>query len=333
MNLFYTVNDAFVPQLAAGIVSVCQNNPEADEICFYVGGLQISAENRSKLEALVVPYGRKIHYIELNGFLNTIGFSVDTTGWNEIVLARLLMGHLLPRDLDRVLYLDADTLVVGDISELWKTDLTGYTLAGSAEPTATRARRENLSLGTSPYINSGVLLVDLNAWRNSHAGERILEYYKEKQSIISAPDQDAINGALAGEIYLLPPCYNYYNIYWFYPYRMLKKLQEPAPYFSEAEYEAYVKNPEILHFLGEERPWRKGNHHPYREQYRTYLAMTPWADTPEEEGWETFLGAFHLFYTVLKPFPGMRYRIIDHMIPAFLRYRKTQRQKKEKAVD
>ena len=125
MNLFYTVNDAFVPQLAAGIVSVCQNNPEADEICFYIGGLQISAENRSKLEALVVPYGRKIHYIELNGFLNTIGFSVDTTGWNEIVLARLLMSHLLPRDLDRVLYLDADTLVVGDLSELWKTDLTG----------------------------------------------------------------------------------------------------------------------------------------------------------------------------------------------------------------
>ena len=87
-----------------------------------------------------------------------------------------------------------------------------------------------------PYINAGVLLIDLKKWRAEQTGRRILEYYREHDGNLFANDQDAINGCLKGEICYLPPRYNFYNIYWFYSYQVLKKLMGEAWYYDEAIY-------------------------------------------------------------------------------------------------
>lgn len=327
MNIFYTVDNGFVPQLATGIVSVCENNRWASSITFYVGSAGVLNANKQKLEELVASYGRELRFVDLGNLKEAIGFDFDTLGWGEVVLGRILVESLLPATVDRVLYLDGDTIVIDSLEDLWNQDLGDCWLGASMEPTVTHARKVSLGLENSHYFNSGVLLIDLHKWRENHVGERILKYYADRDGRLFAPDQDAINGACAGKIYPLLPRYNYYNIYWFYPYEMLRKLESPAPYFSKVEYQAAVSKPAIIHFLGEERPWRKGNHHPYRAYYQRYLAMTPWKNTPQEEGWEFYLGCFKAFYTVLKPFPMLRYRIIDSLIPSFMRFRKRQRQK------
>lgn len=179
------------------------------------------------------------------------------------------------------------------------------------------------------YYNSGVLLMDLKSWRERDCENRVISYYTKNTENIIAGDQDAINGAFKGEIKSVAPKYNYgsYNMY--YPYRMLKKLSGEAPYVSKEVYEDSKSPPAIIHYLGEERPWRKGNTHPYAKYYKYYLSLTDWKDVPDETGWTLYFICFRIFNLVTKPFPMIRYKIIDALIPAFMRHRAKKLKKKQ----
>ncbi len=327
MNILYTVNNGFVPQLATGICSVCENNKEEQVIHFYVLSLGITPDNKEKLNNLARRYNREISIIEIQDMSQYLDFEFDTLGWNPVILARLFMGKILPQEVERILYMDGDTIVIGSLKELWNLDLGDNVLGMSVEPTADRNRKNALGLEDYYYHNSGVLLVDLVKWRQVKAEELLINFYREKEGKLFAADQDALNGALKGRIYPLLPKYNFCNIYYQYPYRYLSKLIAPKKYFSKEEFEDCVKNPVIIHFLGEERPWRKGNTHKYQDDYRKYLGMTDWNDTSMEEGWTTYFICWRLFNFFTKPFPAIRYNIINSLIPWFMKYRARQLKK------
>ena len=177
MNIVYTLNDKFVPQVAAGICSVCENNLNASNINFYLISNEISDENKALLEEFVKSYKRKISIIELGDIKKYFDFEFDTTGWNSIVLARLVVDKLLPKDIKRILYLDGDTIVRGSLEELWNQELGENILAASIEPTVDKIRKKNLGLEKYSYFNAGVLLIDLEKCRNINAGKIILDYY------------------------------------------------------------------------------------------------------------------------------------------------------------
>ena len=322
MNILYTLNDKFVPQVAAGITSVCENNKDVDKIVFYLMSLNISDENKKKLKKYIKKYkNRSIEFIELNDMKKHFSFDFDTTGWNPIVLARLLLDKLLPKDIDRILYLDGDTIVRGSLKELYEINMDNYSIAASIEPTINKKRKKDLGLEEYPYYNAGVLLVNMKHWRKNKSGEKIIEYYKEHNGKLFANDQDAINGSMKDYILTISPKYNFYNIFYQYNYKFMKKLMKPVPYITEEEYKDAVKNPVIIHYLGEERPWRKGNKHKYRDDYNKYLDMTPWKGQNYEDGWKMYFKAFNTFNVVTKPFPTMRYKIMDVLIPVFIKKR------------
>ena len=181
MNILYTVNDKFVPQLAAGICSVCENNREEDLIHFYVFSLGIQEENKGKLETLVQRYDRSISIIEIQDMSNYLDFEFDTLGWNNVILARLFMDKILPTNVERIIYLDGDTIVRGTLHEIWNFDLKNKTLGMSIEPTVDTQRKNALGLRSEYYHNSGVLLVDLKRWREIEAEKLIVDFYQKKR--------------------------------------------------------------------------------------------------------------------------------------------------------
>lgn len=327
MNLFYTVNDTFVPQLGAAVCSVCENNREAPDITFYIGDYHISEQHRKQLVKLAAVYGRAVSFLPIADLKERIGFDFDTSGWNEIVLARLLADRLLPETTDRILYLDGDTIVRGSLKELWETDLQGKAIGACEEPTANHGRKKELGLDGKPYYNAGVLLIDLKTWKEKQIAGRVLAYYKEHGGRLFANDQDAINAAVPDEIVSLSPRYNFSNIFWHYSWKSLKKISDPAPWISREAFREVTDAPCIIHYLGEERPWRRGNRHKYRGDYIRYLGMTPWKDTPEETGWEAYFCFYDAFWILLKPFPLLQYHIIDAMIPMVLMRRRKKRLK------
>ena len=171
MNILYALNDKFVPQTATSILSLCENNKDIDEINFYIISYQITNKNKKELVKMVKKYKRTISFIEIDDLNKYIDFEFDTTGWPQITLARLLMDKLLPDSIDRILYLDGDTIVRGTLIELWNTNLDNEILAASIEPTISCERKKVLNLENYPYCNAGVLLVNLNKWREKEAGK------------------------------------------------------------------------------------------------------------------------------------------------------------------
>lgn len=328
MNILYTANDKFVPQIGAGICSICENNKEVKELSFYILSSGITKENRKKLSNFTNRYQRQLQIIEIGDIRKYINFDFDTLGWHPVILARLLMDKMLPENIERIIYLDGDTIVRSSLKDLWETNLKDSVIGACMEPTVNHQRLEKLGMTGLPYINSGVLLVDLKKWREEKIGDKIIAYYKKQRGRLLAGDQDSINGTLKDDIHILPLKYNYCNTYDFYTYKSLRKIVAPTPYFSKEEYLENINNPTIIHYLGEERPWREGNRHEYREDFWKYLRKTPWKDMPYEKGWKLYFFCFYTFNFFIKPFPFLRWKIIDYLIPQVMKLRAKNERKK-----
>lgn len=327
MNILYTLNDNFVPQVCAAICSICENNRKEKDIHFYLFSMNISTKNKKKITKFVSSYRRKIDIIEIPDLQEYFTKDFDTNGWSNVVLARLLLDKLLPKKIDRILYLDGDTIVLGNLNKFYNMDLKDKVLAMAIEPTVNKERKNKLGLENYYYHNSGVLLIDLKKWRDNNIGNKVIDYFIKNKKVIFAPDQDALNGELKDDIYSLPPKYNFFNIYNQYNYNFFVKLLKPIKYISEEEYMDSVNNPLIIHYLGEERPWRKGNKHKYRNEYIKYLNMTPYSNEGFEDGWTLYFICFNIFNFITKPFPSLRYKIMDYLIPKVIARRKSKLKK------
>ncbi len=304
MNIVYASNDNYVRHLAVSMLSVFDRNRRARQITVYVISIGLSGESRARLESIAAQYGRELYFVELADIEGQFAGGVDTGGFDISTLGRLFVGRLLPADVDRVLYLDCDTVAAQPLMELWRTDLRGNVLGAVMEPTIYQKVRQEIGLAPGePYFNAGVLLIDLKRWRQTEAERRLLEFYQEKGGNLFACDQDVINGVLKGHIRTLLPKYNFFPNYRYFRYADLVK-HEPA--YAAVKKEAFAeagRHPVIIHYAGDERPWYAGNLNHYRKAYEHYLALTPWAGTPKEEGRRFYLFAYHMmdYLTVVCP--------------------------------
>ena len=334
MNIVYTSDDNFVPQTCTGMVSVMENNKDSS-IHFYILSKNIKPNHKQMITALASHYGQQVDLIDLPSTEELCGKSIDTGGWNNIVLSRLFLNTLLPKDVDKVLYMDGDTIVRKGLIDLYNTDISNYTLAAVIEPTVPGYRKEELGLSKDAnYYNAGVLLINLKLWRERNTSQRILQYFEAHGGKLFANDQDAINGCLADEILPVSISYNFCNTYDFYPYRAVRKWMGPKNSLSKQEYKDICADPTIVHFLGEERPWRYGNRHRFSRDFFKYYKKTPigWDLKTRydiiEHGWERYFFCFYFFNMITKPFPEIRLKIISTLIPVFMKIRKKKLKKK-----
>ena len=125
--------------------------------------------------------------------------------WSKAACYRLILPMLLP-DVDICLYIDSDTLVVGDILPLWETDMTDYYLAGvfdDISPVREQTVRDNIP-DIQTYINSGVLLMNLSLMRRHGIQKKLMKGIQDYLVV----DQDLLNVVCYGRIRLLPSDYN-----------------------------------------------------------------------------------------------------------------------------
>ena len=131
--------------------------------------------------------------------------------WSPVIFYRCI-AHRFFKDIDKLLYLDSDTLICRDVSELFDTDLTDYVLGGVRDmaPVNDKFHPQGIFvkkfsekyLNNGPYINSGVLLLNL---------EKMREYENllfETKIPLYYPDQDLLNASFVGKIKILPLKYN-----------------------------------------------------------------------------------------------------------------------------
>lgn len=310
MNVVYASNDNYVRHLAVSMTSLMDRNQDMETMTVYVLSIGLSEENQNHLRSIGERYHRKVEMIELNDIESRFDHAVDTGGFDISVMSRLFIGQLLPDSVERVLYLDCDTVVAQPLDKLWKLDLKGKVLAAVMEPTIYDAVKEEIGLkAEDPYYNAGVLLIDLKRWRETEAEKRILDFYREKGGHLFANDQDTINGVLKDEILSMSPRYNFFTNYRYFSY---ENLLSHAGYYKAVTKERFTgakRHPAIIHYMGDERPWIAGNLNHYRKAYEHYLAMTPWAGTPKEKGREWYMLAYHMMDYVTVLWPEVRWII------------------------
>lgn len=118
------------------------------------------------------------------------------TRWSYMTMMRLAMPDLFP-DEDLVLWLDVDTIVVGDISDLFELDMSGCYFACAEEPM--RSKRPFI------YYNAGVMLADLKALRDGKY-KQLIHFCNVEP--LDFPDQDCINLNCQRRIMTINPIYN-----------------------------------------------------------------------------------------------------------------------------
>ena len=201
------------------------------------------------------------------------------SGWvSEAVYLRLTIGDALS-DHEKVLYLDADTLVLGDLRPLLLTPLQGAALGAVRDP-QNPVIGEGIALPDwaelglphgRDYFNSGVMLLDLPGCERQELFTKARRFLAEHPGKVVLWDQDALNVAAADQWQRLDRRWNTFGISTLAAQPDYRH-DDAEPYSPLAMLLADEATASILHFAGPAKPWR-ADYPPGRLQdiYRQFL--------------------------------------------------------------
>lgn len=277
-----------------------------EEITVYLASMGISAENLKKFQKLADRYGRKLVILDTAKAERKM-MEYRCRGWNGSLATwlRFFVLDQIPADVDRILWLDSDTIVKKSLKDLVDLPLENAPLAAGCDSLC-YFFRFRLRFGyDDPYYNAGVLLFHLNLWRKENTLDKMMKHLQENVEAYELNDQDLLNDYFKGQIVKLPQKYNvqgfqagygvgdYYKVY---PWTS-------KAYYTHGETQKAIQDPTIVHFfryLGD-YPWTAGhNYHPYKVLYESWKKRSSWSECPPaKERKERVFWAEKLLYNVL----------------------------------
>jgi lipopolysaccharide biosynthesis glycosyltransferase len=275
LHIAIVTDGAYAPWCATTMASAAEATADRPASFHIIHTPDLDTDHRDRLVVVAESRGADVafHLLDEERLATLPSKGADLGGrvsWARIALADALPG------LERVVYLDADTLVTASLAPLGVLDLQGAPVAAVRNVTEPEMQPRLYELGVAPedYFNAGVLVVDLQQWRAEDAGRGLVELVRRHRDLVWF-DQDALNSLFAGRWLPLSPRWNAMNSLWTWP-----DLAVEA--FGEHDVSEATTNPAVLHFEGPglAKPWHFLCEHPWREHYRAVLARTPWAGTP-----------------------------------------------------
>lgn len=193
----------------------------------------------------------------------------ERTHLSRAALFRLLIPKLLPASVKRVLYMDCDLVVLRDLEAIFNTDLGGYTLGAVLSwmfPTMGKRWKHEGNIEEvcedpdTPYVNTGVMLIDIEAWRRqSGLSQSIIDAIDRYPNETRMKDQDGLNIIMQGRFQLLPGKWNAQTASFGSPNKDVraqgKASAKAAGLVSPAE-------ATVMHFTGG-KPWARGFRDPF----------------------------------------------------------------------
>ena len=209
MNIAFSSDDHYAPYLSVSILSILKNNLES-EICFYILDFGIKKNNKKIIESIAHKYNKNIQFIpikkdEFTNFPITINYISPAT------YARLNIAEYIP-NIDKLLYIDVDTLTNGSLKELWNTDISQHALAACKDffiEIDQPKYKSKIGLENYCYFNAGVILINMNRWRKLNVLNVSLEWLSKYKNIIEYQDQDFLNGIFKDDVKFINTRFNF----------------------------------------------------------------------------------------------------------------------------
>ena len=265
INICLSFDEKYAQHAAVTMVSLMKNCSR--NIHFYIIDSEPSGitESRSKIVKLVEMYGAKISFrtIDLSVFKGFPIWKPMQDSPNKYVpYYRLCLADLLP-EIERIIYLDTDIVVQGDIAKLYDLEFAKDQFIAGVNDMDSEELKEKIS--TSAYINSGVILFDLATIRRIKLNVveesiKILQNFRERISLNI--DQDLINIIFNDHIRLLDISWN------------AQSVGTPRGFKLGYDDKSIEKN--IIHFIASHKPWMFNCKSGYQHLYFRYLSYTPW---------------------------------------------------------
>lgn len=249
MNILVTVNKKYVNQLNIMLNSIQYSNPE-EKFNIYILHKNLNQEDILEIGKLLNKENFSIIPIKISkSEIDT--FPVYQKRYPVEIYFRLFATKYLPQELDRILYLDSDTIIINKLNELYNMEFGNnyYIAATHIKKVIHKINEIRLDIEEDDaYINTGVLLINLKSLRKMDVERRVIKYVNENKKKLILPDQDIISGIFGNKIKLVEhlkfnlgeKCIIDYNLR--YPYKKI-------------DLNWIKQNSVIIHYYGKNKPW------------------------------------------------------------------------------
>lgn len=275
INIVLAADNNYAQHACVAIVSILKNTLYRKDVNFFILSDSINDINKDKIKTTVVNFGARINFINIyDDMFDHVYISGHIS---KAAYFRLLIDEFLPLEVTKVIYLDVDLLVCKDIIKLWNYDMktmpiaavNDYGIISSSRLCKQKEQVIGLQVG-KPYFNSGVLVLDLQQWREKKYGKMVVDLIRKQK--FPHHDQDVLNKIfmdkwveLPLEWNVIPPVFNL-----FMKVLLNNKLREKAVNAR--------CDPAILHFAGRYKPWEFVKTVGFNDKYYEYLSLSEFAN-------------------------------------------------------
>mgnify|MGYP001063833606 CR=1 FL=1 len=288
MNVLYQSDKNTQYYMGVSIYSLLLNNKSDYRITVYIidNGLDVTFIN--ELYCLIKGFNAEIRlldgrvlkeYLEKNKFPDYLG-----TRKNKKSYYKLFWDIVITDKLSRLIYIDCDTVVQREITNLVNINMRGNVLGMVCDALITDEAELIGIKQNDYYYNSGMILFDADKWISDKCSSRVMEHAKKNNSY-GTVDQDLINIEFCNQITKLPICYNVQSIHMITDSVTYCREFKRKNYYNICEINQGIKEACIIHFLKfiGKNPWDKGSKHPCRKIFFEYLQNTPWKELAERK--------------------------------------------------
>ena len=177
INIALTINNKYSKQASVTIVSLLNNLSKDSFANIFIISNDINKKNKDKLLDLEKNNNCSLNFIKVDDSLNNLFIGVKTHGYISLnTYHRLILDQILPSDVNKIIYIDSDTLIFSDIKELYNTDISSFYLGAVLDIGAKKQLKKSKQNIDLFYFNAGVLLLNINKIRKENFHKQIIEY-------------------------------------------------------------------------------------------------------------------------------------------------------------
>ncbi len=287
MNILYQSDDNYAKYMGVSILSLLVNNKTSEMINIIIIDDNISDKNKKAIETIIGDYGRTCRWIKSS----EIKEKTIVSQWpkynsfrknTNCYLKYFIFNYLTELNIDRIMYIDSDSVVNGSLEDLFTLDMCGKSIGMTRCCLVTEAYRNAIEFGNDPYYNAGMNLFDVKKWIAKDYPKKLIEYANNNR-MYSTVDQDILNFVVKGDVFDLGCKYNYQCIHEAFREPYYSNNYKPYLYYDEKEITEAEKDNRIMHFMRfcGEYPWNIKSTHPCKKYYEKYRVMSPWKDDQE----------------------------------------------------
>lgn len=284
LTIAYATDNGYAQHVAVSLYSLFKSDDNACSFKVFILDNGLFDYHRKKLLEIAYQFGRTLEFIDIGDIESKLPTGIDTANLSISTYCRLFVAQLLPSDIDLLLYLDCDTYINADISDIIEfIPTTAEWYVAGVEDTMYPWMKEGIGLSRSElYLNAGVLLINLKKWREENVLDYFTAFIKKHNGAVPHLDQGVINGVFKHGKLKLPLKYNVQA-----PIFAIHRWENIIIFFSLSNfYDAETVNnareqPTIIHYTSFflERPWFKFCLHPLKHLYRDTLKQTPYSQS------------------------------------------------------